>query len=124
MGTRTGHGDKVAEWTARLERWKASGLSVARFSEREGVSAVSVYLWRKKLATASPSRAMVTTAIKPSFQRVELVTPALRSQPAVIRLPQGVSIELGSDAQFASEIVESLVRQLYGPRTTMESREC
>ncbi len=40
MGKRAGSSEKVAEWTARLERLNASGLSVARFCEREGVSAV------------------------------------------------------------------------------------
>lgn len=124
MGKRASSSEKLAEWTARLERWKASGLSVARFSEREGVSAVSVYLWRKKLARAPRFTAMVAAPIRSPFQRVELVTSPLPSQPAVIRLPQGVSIELGSDAQFASQMVESLVRQLCVPRTTMEAREC
>ncbi len=124
MGKRAGGSDKVAEWTARLERLNASGLSVARFCEREGVSAVSVYLWRKKLATAPRSTAMSTTPIKSPFQRVELMTSALHSQSAVIRLPQGVSIELGSDAQFAAEIVESLVRQLCRPQASRETHEC
>lgn len=124
MGKRAGGSDKVAEWTARLERLNASGLSVARFCEREGVSAVSVYLWRKKLATAPRSTAMSTTPIKSPFQRVELMTSALHSQSAVIRLPQGISIELGSDAQFAAEIVESLVRQLCRPQASRETHEC
>lgn len=124
MGKRAGGSDKVAEWTARLERLNASGLSVARFCEREGVSAVSVYLWRKKLATASPSTAMSTTPLRSPFQRVQLMTSPLPSQPAVIRLPQGVWIELGSDAQFAAEIVESLVRQLCRPQASRETHEC
>ncbi len=35
MGKRaSSRSEKVAEWTVRLEQWKASGLSVARFSER------------------------------------------------------------------------------------------
>ena len=124
MGKRAGGSDKVAEWTARLERLNASGLSVARFCEREGVSAVSVYLWRKKLATASPSTAMSTTPLRSPFQRLQLMTAPLPSQPAVIRLPQGISIELGSDAQFAAEIVESLVRQLCRPQASRETHEC
>ena len=124
MGKRAGSSEKVAEWTARLERWKASGLSVARFSEREGVSAVSIYLWRKKLATAPRSTAMVPASIASPFQRVQLVTSSLTSQSPVIRLPQGVSIELGSDSQFAAEIVESLVRQLCRPQASRETHEC
>lgn len=124
MGKRAGSSEKVAEWTARLERWKASGLSVARFCEREGVSAVSVYLWRKKLASVPRSTAMATAPIRSPFQRVQLMTAALPSQPAVIRLPHGVSIELGSDSQFAAEIVESLVLQLCRPQASRETHEC
>jgi len=44
------------EWRDRLERHVGSGLTIARFCEREGVSAASFYAWRGKLAARSRSR--------------------------------------------------------------------
>ena len=40
---------KLTEWRERFERLVASGLTVARFCAREGVSVASFYHWRKKL---------------------------------------------------------------------------
>ncbi len=106
---------RAAQWRERLERLNASNLSVSRFCEQEGVSTASIYWWRRKLATP-PKRS--------PFQRVELSRLQIARQQAVVRLPEGVSIELGSDPQLAAEIVESLVRQLCGPQAPAEARRC
>jgi hypothetical protein len=37
------------EWVRRLARFRATGLSVAGFCRREGVSVAAFYQWRKKL---------------------------------------------------------------------------
>lgn len=42
------------QWRQRLERQRTSGLSIAAFCRREGVSQVSSYAWKRKLL-ASPS---------------------------------------------------------------------
>jgi transposase-like protein len=36
-------------WTAILNDWQRSGLSVARFCERRGLQAQSLYAWRRRL---------------------------------------------------------------------------
>ena len=46
---RTANGIAERQWRDRLRRWRASGLSVLRFCEFEGVSAPSFYQWRKRL---------------------------------------------------------------------------
>jgi hypothetical protein len=43
-------------WRLRLRRQAASGLSVAAFCAREGVSSASFYAWRRRLA-APPAAA-------------------------------------------------------------------
>ena len=40
---------KVVEWRWRVSRFERAALSVADFFENESVSAVSFYLWRRKL---------------------------------------------------------------------------
>ncbi len=82
MGKRAGSSEKVAEWTARLERLNASGLSVARFCEREGVSAVSVYLWRKKLASVPRSTAMATAPLRST---AETAGPTVKTSDGSVR---------------------------------------
>lgn len=52
--------EKRRGWEARLERYRASGLSVARFCREEGVAVHTFYYWAKQLGTDSgstPSRA-------------------------------------------------------------------
>lgn len=47
---------KRREWAERLERRRASGLTVARFCAREGVSANTFYYWSKRLGSAAAAR--------------------------------------------------------------------
>lgn len=39
-------------WADLVQRWKRSGLSVAEFSRREGVSPVTLGSWKRRLAGA------------------------------------------------------------------------
>lgn len=44
-------------WRKRLARWKASGLKVGAFCEREGVTPTAFAHWRKELAARDARRA-------------------------------------------------------------------
>ena len=48
----SGDAQKRRAWEARLARYRASGLSVARFCEQERVSTNTFYYWAKRLRTA------------------------------------------------------------------------
>lgn len=80
---------KAAVWRARLRRFRASGMTVTRFCELEGVSAPSFYQWRRKLGPAAAS-----TGAEPVFQQV-VVTPAVASGLRV-RLASGAEIEVAA----------------------------
>ena len=70
----SGDVEKRRAWEARFARYRASGLSVARFCKQERVSANTFYYWAKRLRTASamaslradrtipPQHASVTTS--------------------------------------------------------------
>jgi hypothetical protein len=45
--------DKLAQWRMRIERFQASGLTVADFCQREQVSTAAFYYWQRKLREAS-----------------------------------------------------------------------
>lgn len=46
-------GEKRQAWEGRLERRRASGLTVAQFCKREGVSVNTFYYWAKRVGAAS-----------------------------------------------------------------------
>ena len=115
---------KVRQWRDRLERYQKSGQTVARFCQKEGISAPSFYQWKKKLAgepSAGKARRIADSARQhvratqgqgespptgSGFQSVELL-PA-PSSVTTIRLPNGIEIELGSDLR----VIDLLVKQL------------
>ena len=41
--------EKAAQWRERFDRFHRAGTSIARFCRREGISASSFFLWRRKL---------------------------------------------------------------------------
>jgi len=79
---------KEAAWRDRLRRFRASGMTVARFCELERVSLASFYQWRRKLESRSGA------AARPVFQQV-VVTPAVASGLRV-RLASGAEIEVAA----------------------------
>ena|SRR5262245_57430993 len=61
-------------WHERLERFARSGLNIAAFCQREGVSQPSFYAWRR-LRDESP-RFLPVRVIPPSALPVELLLPS------------------------------------------------
>lgn len=97
---------KAAVWRERLRRFRASGMTVARFCEVEGVSVPSFYQWRRKLDSiaASPDA-------RPVFQQV-VVAPAAASRPGLrVRLASGAEIEVaGGNLELIRAVVGELAR--------------
>ena len=82
---------KAAEWRERLRRFDASGMTVLRFCQAEGVSAASFYTWRRRLGLGG-----ARGGTRPVFQQV-VVTPAARAASGlVVRLASGAEIEVGA----------------------------
>jgi len=75
-------------WQQRLARFRKSGLAVAHFCEREGISTASFYAWRRRL--------QADTATEPRLVPVRLVTPP-PSAPVELLLPSGVVVRLSPD---------------------------
>jgi hypothetical protein len=90
-------------WRARLSRWKASGLKVAAFCEREGVTPTAFAHWRKEIA-ARDTRAANTS---PAFIPVHVTCgPA----PLEVALPGGhvVRVPPGFDPAHLRAVVAAL----------------
>ena len=72
------------QWRKRLARWKASGLKVSAFCEREGVTPTAFAHWRKEIA-ARDSRAVRDA---PAFVPVH-ITPTAKTAPLEVALAGG-----------------------------------
>ena len=93
-------------WTARVERWKDSGLSAAEFAEEIGVNPYTLKWWKWHLgATTSPTtsrRALVRRSsasmakAKPVISPLTFVemTAAIASEPLEVVLPSTVRVRV------------------------------
>jgi transposase len=82
-------------WQQRLDRFRKSGLAVADFCEREGVSTASFYAWRRRLQHDQAPPADDAPRLVP----VRIVTPPT-SAPVELLLPSGLVLRLYPDADL------------------------
>ena len=82
-------------WQQRLDRFRKSGLAVADFCEREGISTASFYAWRRRLQPDTAPDA----ADEPRLVPVRLVTPP-PSAPVELLLPSGCVLRLYPDTDL------------------------
>jgi transposase len=90
-----------------LVRWKASGLKVSEFCEREGVTPTAFAHWRKEIASRDARRAR---AADPLFVPVH-ITPT--PNPLEVALPGGrvVRVPPGFDPAHLRAVVAALEAQ-------------
>jgi hypothetical protein len=80
--------DLERRWRQRLQRRASSGLTVAAFCAREGVSTASFHAWKRRLATPS---VLLPQQRPPLFVPLRLEGPP---SPAAQARPPAVAIEL------------------------------
>jgi transposase-like protein len=76
-------------WRARLKRQRESGLTVAEFCRREGVSSATLFAWKRKLQDESPAASGQMSGRRPTrTTTVATRPPALAGpHPAFVQLP-------------------------------------
>ena len=107
--------DRIKKWLDRLNRFSQSGQTIVEFCKLEGVSTPTYYHWRRRL---SPLVVQPKPRPKPrkrrdkepqtSFTQLGVVEP--QSTAALISLPSGVTIELGTRQDIIATIVEQVLR--------------
>ena len=77
------------QWRLRIEDQRQSGLTVAEFCRREGVSSATFYSWRRKLLGKSPSRSKRTARRQPAGTPTPGVGPEPKapSDATFVQLP-------------------------------------
>ncbi len=100
---------KREEWKKRLARYAKSDQTVAQFCLDEGVSAPSLYYWRKRLLPEPTETTAAVPAAK--FQPVHVVSPFATpgEQATIIRLGRDLEIQLGSDLTVVAAVIHQLM---------------
>lgn len=81
-----------AVWRDRLEAQHASGLSVAAWCKQAGVSAWSVYAWRKRLSSSPPATPKL----------IRMPVAGMTSEPMLeMQTPSGYVLRLSSAEQVS-----------------------
>lgn len=79
-----------AEWTQRIQRWQASGLTAREFAQREGFREQSLAWWKWKLGGAVSNSAVSAPT---TFLPVHVVDisppPASAAEAFEVALPNG-----------------------------------
>ena len=112
-------------WRQRLARYGRWSGTVAGFCDRERVSAVAFYQWRRKLGAVRAvndagrgSRAELDVA--PRFLPVRIES----AEPVEIELPNGVLIRVPVGASRALEAVIAAAARCDATSSTQEARAC
>jgi hypothetical protein len=88
-----------------LDHWRQSGDSLAEFARKRGLCAARLYWWRKRLGERS------TTLISLVPAQVTGEVGASGGLGVVVRLPSGVSMELGdASPTWVAELIRELER--------------
>jgi hypothetical protein len=89
-------------WRDLIDRWKASGQSVAAFCAAHRVSQATFYAWRKRLAAGTGS----TARTAPAFAALRVVPDAT----AEVILPTGliVRVSVGTDPIAVARLIAAL----------------
>lgn len=111
--------DRAEVWRERLQRFKQSGLTVANFCQREGISVPSFYEWRRRLAEVSAVpqvKRPVSTQRRETavFQQVMLAAGGT----VTVEWPNGVRMELpAQQVPLVQAVVAELLRNQAGRAT-------
>jgi transposase-like protein len=94
---------KRRAWEGRLERFRASGLTVARFCEQEGVSPHTLYYWSKRIeiSSARPSARSSKSPLTRQLVKQSPMTDGI-SNAAVVRFSwNAVEVSVPADCLAA-----------------------
>ena len=99
--------EKRRAWEMRFERFRASGLSVARFCEQERVSMHTFYYWAKRVGSNSTRPSTSATANSPRRSRPSVkpaATTGKIANTALVRFSWSAGVEVSVPADCLSVI--------------------
>jgi hypothetical protein len=90
------------QWERRIAGWRASGVSMAAYCRRHGLSYWMFVRWRQRIERTVTPTAPLTL--------IPVVAPTPSSAAITIRLPGGIGIEVehGFDVALLGAVVRAL----------------
>jgi hypothetical protein len=98
---------RQAEWRKLVARWEASGESAAVFASVVGVSAGTLWRWRREL-----SRETVSESTGPALARLVEVRPTALAADDWFEIRLAAGLRIGVPASFDEVALERLLRVL------------
>ncbi len=90
VGPRPASRDELAKWySGALAAQAASGLSVAEFAERMGVSVPTLYMWRRRLGAQASSDEAPARLVEVTVTRSPAAITAAQPTAMVVHLCAG-----------------------------------
>lgn len=105
--TRLEVAQKRQEWEVRLLRFRASGMTVARFCELEGVPVHRFYYWSKRIGSDSGTRSLPRPSSISKLRRKPVsdqTADSVASETAVVRFRWNERIEVSVPADCLGAI--------------------
>jgi len=101
--------DQRQFWQMAIETWQASGMSVSKFCEAEGLSESSFYIWRKKLAQADDAETGKQKKLNPPAF-IEVAMPKNNSAALELVLSSGNTLRIssGADSTTLNDVISAL----------------
>jgi len=103
--------DRERAWRERLRRQTSSGLSIAAFCAREGVSSASFYAWRRRLTTRPhPARPEPSLFLPLHLGSTPRQTDSVLGRAVEIELPHQVRLRLDAppEPEWLGRVVAAL----------------
>ncbi|MBX3463281.1 MAG: hypothetical protein KF830_08925 [Planctomycetes bacterium] len=111
VGPRPTSRDELAAWyTGALAAQAASGLTVAEFARRIGVSVPTLYVWRRRLGS-SPPRELPAKLVELTTTQASPMAEQASAGAMVVRLCSGrrsIDVSAGFDDEELRRLVAAL----------------
>ena len=103
----------AARWRKLIEQQRESGLGVSEYCRERGISAASMFAWRRRLRPVSSPAVAGAPRFKPVQVLSELERPVCNEQPdsaIELRLRDGrhLLVRRGFDRQLLIDLVQAL----------------
>jgi len=104
-----GRKERAAWYASALEAQASSGMSMTQFAAKMGVTAVTLYHWKRRLSNRANDASEPSTTLPSGLIQVALNDCAAAATPSmfIIRLSSKRSVEVPQD--FDAEALEQLL---------------
>ena len=99
--------EKRQAWVSRLKRFRASGLTIAKFCQQESVGVHTFHYWARRIGAAESTAARTTRRSAPTFAVESVSSPPSRVH---FQFSSGVEVSIPVDCLDAIRCVAQCIQ--------------